>query len=99
RVERIELLGIALQERRIVVLGVLPVQHRAPGDAPLDGAGFVEGEVHPAMIAQEAEDFFVAVFLERSRRRGVGIRRAKTLSRAGGWPRRATAGGLRLARV
>src|SRR4029450_11144205 len=41
----------------IVLQGVLFVQHHEPGDAPLDGGGFVEGEIHARMIAEEQENF------------------------------------------
>src|SRR4030095_16585492 len=60
-VEGVEFLGVAAKETCIVLQGVLFVQHHAPGDAPLDGRGFVEGEIHAGMIAKEQENFFETV--------------------------------------
>src|SRR5262249_60137976 len=40
-VEGVEFLGVAAKESCIALQDLLFVQHHAPGDAPLDGVGFV----------------------------------------------------------
>ena len=60
-VEGVEFLGVAAKEICIVLQGVLFVQHHAPGDAALDGGGFVEGEIHAGMIAEKQKNFFETV--------------------------------------
>ena len=60
-VERIELLGVAAEEMGVVLQRVLLAQHHAPGDAPLDGGGLVEREIHAGMVAQEQQNLLVAV--------------------------------------
>src|SRR5262249_3323346 len=60
-IECVEFLGVAAKESCITLQSVLFVQHHAPGDAPLDGVGFVEGEVHAGMIAKEQENVFETV--------------------------------------
>lgn len=100
RVKRVEFLGIAPEKRGVVAQRALPVQHHAPGDAALDGARFVEGEIDPAMIAQQEQNFPEPVLLDRSRvvaprlRFGPGLPRpgARTaLSTRGQWIVRAFA--------
>ena len=60
-VEGVEFLGVAPEEIGVVLQRVLLVQHHAPGDAPLDGGGFVEREIDAGMVAQEEQNFLEAV--------------------------------------
>ena len=86
-VERVEFFGVAAEEIGVVLRRVVLVQHHAPGDAPLDGGGFVEREIHAGMVAQQQQNFFEAVLappaplLPRARSPS-----ARSASAAGLWP-------------
>jgi hypothetical protein len=60
-VKSIEFFGVATEELRAILKGVLLVQHHSPGNAPLDGCGFVEREIHAAMVAEEEQNLFESV--------------------------------------
>ena len=60
-VEGVQLLGVAAEEMGVALQRVLLAQHHAPGDAPLDGGGFVEREIHAGMVAEEKQNLLEAV--------------------------------------
>jgi hypothetical protein len=43
---------------------------------PVDGGGFVEGRIHPGMIAEEKKNFVVAVFFGTASKSGLCPRRS-----------------------
>ena len=57
-VQGVEFFGVASEEIGVGRRRRAFVQHHAPGDAPLDGGGFVEREIHPGMVDGAAEEFF-----------------------------------------
>src|SRR4030095_4985939 len=57
-VKGVQFLGVASKEMDVVLQRLLLVQHHAPGDAPLDGGGLVEREIHCAMVAEEKKKIF-----------------------------------------
>src|SRR5262249_55014761 len=63
-VKRVKFFGVAAKESCIALQGVLLVQHHAPGDAPLDGRGLVQREIHPAMVAEEQQNFLKTVLFD-----------------------------------
>ena len=73
-VKRVEFLRVALQKSRVIRQRRAPAQHRAPRDAPLDGARFVERKIHPAVLPQNEQDFPKAIVL---RLRWPAVRRLR----------------------
>ena len=62
-IKGVEFFGVAAQEMGVVLQRVLLlIQHHAPGDAPLDGDGFVEAKIHAGMVAEEKKNFLELVF-------------------------------------
>src|ERR1051326_4518879 len=62
-IEGVEFFGVAPNKTGFVFQRVLLVQPHAASDAPLDGGGFIGRKIHPGMVAQQQEDFFIAIVL------------------------------------
>ncbi len=81
-IEGAELLDIAAQEPGVLLRCVVAVEPHPPGDTPPDRAGFVEREIHPGMVAEQAQNRFETVLCRlRGARPGRVLRKASELVR------------------
>jgi hypothetical protein len=52
-----------MQKLRVCVRCLVPVQHHAPRDPPLDGGRFIEGKIDASVVAQMQQDFQVTLLV------------------------------------